>query len=318
MVSSVLAAPTSILGSLFSPSLADSLLPAGIATAGIVMIILAIVVSIPVTILVTAIPMWLSAKIAVSGRTTYGMAIKVIISRILAGIVILGVGVLLMFLIAAVGGKNTAPLVVGGIYAALMLVAVVTNLLIIAGTYDIGTIHAFGVQLLSGVISMVLGAVLFFSGVALFGKDSTGGLLQAAVQKIHDVQANGLAKALPAFNSPTTSAAPASETAALPPPSADYSAEIDNLLNAALHPDGPRPSLAERENIVRSLQEKLRVQKASLPAGDAHAMLVFQNQLNRYMALLETVQLERRLHPLRDEVVTQKPIGRDYASPAQK
>jgi len=281
------------------------------------MIILVAVVSIPIYLLLSAIPMWLAAKVAVAGRTTYGMAVKIMISNLLAGIVILGLGAIIMFLIAAAGGKNTAPLVIGGIYAALLLAFFVAYLLIIAGTYDIGTIHAFGVAILSGVISMVSSAVLFFGGVALFGQGNSNSPLQALLQKAHEIQQNGITKALPAFNSPSTSAGPASETAALPPPSADYSTEIDNLLNAALHPDGPRPSLAEREDIVRSLQEKLRVQKASLPAGDAHAMLVFQNQLNRYMSLLETVRLERKLHPVRDEVVTQKPTGRDYASPAR-
>jgi hypothetical protein len=67
------------------------------------------------------------------------------------------------------------------------------------------------------------------------------------------------------------------------------------MLNAALHPTGPPPSLAEREDTVRLLQQKLQTQKNNLPAGDAHALAVYQNELNRYMLLLNAVKAERQV-----------------------
>ncbi|MEP6671149.1 MAG: hypothetical protein ABJF10_18455, partial [Chthoniobacter sp.] len=83
-----------------------------------------------------------------------------------------------------------------------------------------------------------------------------------------------------------------------PPPPPDYAAEIDGLLNAALHPAGPKPSLEERENVVRNLQQKLRSEKDSLIPGDGRAALVYQNQLNRYLLLLDQVKSERKVQML--------------------
>jgi hypothetical protein len=205
----------------------------------------------------------------------------------------------------AAGGQSAAST----LFILTTLVMIVANILIVAGAYGIGTVHAFGVQLLAGTIAIVFACAAFFGAAAFVGMDGMRAQYDASLQKIQDLrQAQQTGESQPAT---TATAAP------LPPPVIDQTAEIDNLLNAALHPDGPRPSLDERENIVRTLQEKLRAQKSNVSPGDAHATLVFQNQVNRYMALLETVRSERKLHPVHSDVVTGQPAGRDYASPAR-
>ncbi len=59
--------------------------------------------------------------------------------------------------------------------------------------------------------------------------------------------------------------------------------------------------------MVRNLQQKLRAEKNSLIPGDARAALVYQNQLNRYLLLLDQVKAERKT-----QVVTMPaPVQRD-------
>jgi hypothetical protein len=297
MVSPVLAAPTSELGSLSSPFLAD-----GPGLTGVVTIILMLVIAVPLGLLIGAIPFWLAAKIAVPEKTSYGTAVKTLVSQLLAWLLIGALAFVAAMMAGAAGGHNVGPTLL----LLTTLVMIVTNILIVAGAYGIGTVHAFGVQLLAGTIAIVFACASFFGAAAFVGMDGMRAQYDTSLQKIQDLR-----------QAQQTGVSEPATTAPLPPPVTDFNAEIDNLLNAALHPDGPHPSLDERENIVRTLQEKLREQKSNVSPGDAHAMLVFQNQVNRYMALLETVKAERKLHPVRNEVITEQPTGRDYASPAQ-
>ena len=58
--------------------------------------------------------------------------------------------------------------------------------------------------------------------------------------------------------------------------------------------------MAEREEMVRTLQQKLQAQREYLPPGNARALLVYQNELNRYLALLEEVKAERKAQTARE------------------
>lgn len=275
----------------FVTMLADSSNPlsglagAGFAGAGIAFsIILLIVIGIPSYIILTSFPMWLAAKIAVSPQTTFGAAVKVVVGHFLAATLIYAAGFVMLFL----GGTLGGPKGVFIIFGLLSLLLIFSTLSITSNTYGIDTLHAFGVQLLSGVMVILIGAIVFFGFSMVIGMGGAMAPIQASIQKIHEVQSTG------SFSS-TLPPAEATPPAAPTPP--DYTAEIDNLLNTTLHPRGPVPPLAEREDIVRILQQKLQAQRANLQAGDTRAATIYQNQLNRYLLLLDQVKMERKSRP---------------------
>ncbi|HSI12860.1 MAG TPA: hypothetical protein VK961_12495 [Chthoniobacter sp.] len=284
--------------------LADSVNPlSGLSGAGFtgariaLSIILLIVIGIPSYLIITSFPMWLAAKIAVSGETTFGSAVKVVIGHFLAGALTYAVGFVMLFLGGTLGGPRGVFIILG----LLSLVWIISCLSITGNTYGIDLLHAFGLQLLSGLMVVLVGAVIFFGFSMVVGMAGAMAPLQASYQKIQQVQAAGK---LPSFHSsepasaPEADAMPAPAPAFTPPP--DYTVEIDGLLNAALHPTGPAPSLTEREDLVRILQQRLQAQRGGLQPGDTRAATIYQNQLNRYLLLLDQVKLERKAHPLRD------------------
>ncbi len=67
--------------------------------------------------------------------------------------------------------------------------------------------------------------------------------------------------------------------------------EIDRLLDDALDPIGPPPSLKDREAQVRTLQQKLQARKGTFPPGTPPDH--FQDQLKRYLVLLDQAKAER-------------------------
>jgi hypothetical protein len=263
----------------------------GLAGAGLtllaLLVIVSIVIGVPLYFIVASFPLWLAAKIAVSGETTYVTAIKVMICQFLTALLTTGVawGVLIMG--ATLGGQKAMIALI----VLICLVSFFVGLIIVSNAYGIGLLHAFGLQILSFLLSMVVTGVGFFGFSAVDGVAGTTARLQASYQKLEQARQSGDFSTLTSPFSPSTSA-----PAPTHPP--DYTTEIDNLLNTALHPAGPTPSLTEREEIVRTLQQKMQAQRASLPPDDAHAMSVYQNQLNRYMLLLEQVKAERKAHPL--------------------
>lgn len=289
------AAPfVSMLADLANPL--SGLSAAGFASAGFILaIILGIVVGLPLYFIISSFPLWLAAKIAVSGDTTYIVAIKVMICQFLASILMTAVawGVLIMG--AALGGQKGLIVVL----VLLFLVSIFVSLSIISNAYGVGLLHAFGLQILTFLLGMVVISVGFFGCSMVVGMAGAMAPLQASYQKLEEARQTGNFAALapsfspsePAPDQPTDSGYAAG----------DNTAEIDNLLNAALHPTGPAPSLSEREDIVRVLQQKLRTQRTSIPTSDTRAVAVFQNQLNRYLLLLDQVKAERRAHPLNAE-----------------
>lgn len=292
------------LGDLSSPILAN--MPSG-GTLVVVLCLLAIFI--PIGLLIASFPLWIAAKIAVSSHTTYGQAVKVMVSQSLVALLI-WVASLIVAMMAGLAAGQGAARSVSIVFSVITFVAAI---IVTARGYEIGTLHAFGVRLLSFVITVVFVCIAFFGAAAIIGGAAMHEHFASSLQRIQSIRQNG---SVAGGLLPTREPAPLVPAPSAPAFAANQSAEIDGLLNAAMHPYGPRISLADREDIVRTLQEKLRTEKSSLPAGDAHAALVFQNQLNRYLALLDEVKAERKLHPLRDEVVTGKPSGRDYASPA--
>jgi hypothetical protein len=67
--------------------------------------------------------------------------------------------------------------------------------------------------------------------------------------------------------------------------------EIDRMLDDALVPIGPPPSLRERQAMVAVLQQKLQAREATFPPG-ARPPPAFRNQLHRYVRLLNEVKAE--------------------------
>ncbi len=279
----------------FATVLADSFNPlsgsagGGFTGAGIALsVILLIVVGFPSYILLTSFPMWLAAKIAVPMGSTYGSAVKVVTCHFLAALLIYAIAFLMLFLGGTLGGPK-AVLIIFGLSNLMLIFA---TLSITSNAYGIDILHALGVQLLSGLMVMLLGAVIFFGFSMVVGMAGTMGPLQASIQRIYEARNTGSFSVTP----PPSESEFDPPSAPLPPP--DYAAEIDNLLNTTLHPTGPAPTLAEREDIVRILQQKLQAQRANLQPGDTRSATIYQNQLNRYLLLLDQVKMERKVRPL--------------------
>jgi hypothetical protein len=72
--------------------------------------------------------------------------------------------------------------------------------------------------------------------------------------------------------------------------------EIDRLLDDALDPIGPKPSLAEREAQVRELQQKLQARGRTFPRGTPLPP-DYQDQLARYKQFLAEVTAEMAAAP---------------------
>ena len=70
--------------------------------------------------------------------------------------------------------------------------------------------------------------------------------------------------------------------------------EIERLLDHALQPIGPAPTLQQREAALVQLQQKLEARRRALNPYDAKAKATFDDQLNRYLRLRDEVIAERR------------------------
>lgn len=271
-----------------TPVLAISNVAAG--GIGIVAVILILLAAIPLGLIIGSIPLWLAAKMAVSTNTTFGTALKVVICNFLAGLLI-GAVVRLMAMVGGVMGStsgfNTINSIIFGI-------SFVVAIFIIANCYEIGAVHAFGVQILSWVVSIVIAVLIILGFVAVIGGANTKGSLLASLEKFKQARNS---TSLPSSSPSQSSSPPISQPAPAFPSQPDYSAEIDGLLNAAMHPTGPKLSLTEREDIVRTVQQRLQAQRNNISAGDARAINVYQNQFNRYLLLLNEVKAERKAHP---------------------
>jgi hypothetical protein len=257
-------------------------------------ILLLILAALPIFLMIASIPLWIAAKMAVSSHSTYLTALKVVVCNFLAGILIRVVVMLMAMvggLMGTASGRNTVDTVA-------LLISLLVTIFIIANCYEIGVLHAFGVNVLWLVVSVFVGLLAVLVVVAVIGVAGAQGHLRESLDKFNQTR-NSIT-----FPSSRPSASPPSPSPSWPPsgqsvPASqpDYSAEIDGLLNAAMHPTGPKPSLSEREDIVRTLQQRLQAQRANIFAGDTQAINVYQNQYNRYMLLLNQVKAERKAHP---------------------
>jgi hypothetical protein len=262
---------------------------AGASTGGIV---LGLIIGIPLALVLFSVPTWIASRMVAAGSATFGRAVFVNFLHILASI---GLVFASAFLQMLAGGDRMRALSVA---IGLCTLSIAIHILIPAKVYRITAWSAFGLNVLSALMAFVIGLVMFLAVASIAGFGNVKAPLEASLQKLQNGQQFG---ALPSLSALTIFSPPP------PPPRPDYSPEIDRLLNVALHPVGDHPSLLEREDIVRSLQEKLKAQRNHLPPGDAHAAVAYQNELNRYLLLLEAVKTERKTHPLRDEVANRLP-----------
>ena len=284
----------------FVPVLADLLhsMPVlaipGFIGVSIVPVILILLAAIPIYFMVASIPLWVSAKIAVSGNTTYGTALKVLICQFLAAFAVSFVVRLIAMMGGLAGGGNRFS----GLDAVLLIVFIVLGIFITANCYSIGAIHALGLQILAFILTFVMMIAVSVGIVAVIGVAGARGQLRTSLEKLQNARSSA---SFSSFSSPSSSSDSSSPAISLPTPDSpslpDYSAEIDGLLNAAMHPSGTKPSLSEREDIVRTLQQRLQAQRGNITAEDTRAINVYQNQLNRYLLLLNQVKAERKAHP---------------------
>jgi len=250
-------------------------------TTTIIVMVLILIVMIPVTICLGSIPMWTGSLLVVPRGRSSSQAVTTQVYYIFWGL-FLGIGGIFLKWIA---GKFLGP--GGDLFAslAIFILQITMWIRVPSRVYHITIPRTLGLLLTTFVVMFSFTLLAFLGSAAELGTARAMAPLQASASRIRDVQASGLSLVpIPSLSTPA-------------PP--DYTGEIDSLLNTALHPAGAGPSLSEREEMVRTLQQKLQTQRNNLPAGDTRAAMVYQNQLNRYLLLLEQVKNERKLHPLR-------------------
>jgi hypothetical protein len=258
----------------------------GVSTVGIIGLVLFVVLFIYIPLI--SIGTWIASKIVGANPSTYSTAIVVNLFLLIASTVIFFFGGLLMRL--TVGDTMRIELVELGI--AMLLISI--GIMIPARIYSISAWGAVGLNLLAVLMNLVVGGVAGAVVGMVVGFASMKAPLQASMEKFQQTQSGASLPGISMF-SPSPAQSPSA-------PAADNAGDIDGMLNAALHPVGPPPSLSERENIVRSLQQMLRAERNSLPPDDSRAALVYQNQLYRYMLLLEAVKTERKAHPFSEQM----------------
>jgi len=251
-----------------------------------------------VSTLIGILAMWLAAKVLVPQQNaTFGNVMKVWLLNICLVIGIIFASVALTALAIAMHDKVRTLLMFGG-FLVLVLCLIV---LIPMKVYSIGGGRAIGTLLLTFAIHFGILAAVLLGAAAVWGQDRVLAMtgqkevlarLQSQIAQLQGRpapagQLGQAAQAEPVSFNFFGSSAP-------PPASSESATEIDGLLNAALHPVGPKPPLEAREELTRTLQQKLQAEKNSLVPGDARALLVYQNQLNRYLLLLDQVKAERK------------------------
>lgn len=270
--------------------LGDLALP-DIAQYGLVALIIGLVVGLLGATLIT----WASSRIVVPYEVTFGNAGTVVGASILISIVGAFGRIFVPQFANAAPGTLRATLIVVGISC----LALALNIIVPMKTYRIDAFRAIALHLVSLMMSAALLAVTVLGFSLAIGFDNVKARIAEAYSQAQQSQASGGFPVL-SFVNPMASGAPAAPV--------DHTGEIDLMLNSALHPMGGHPTLSEREDMVRLLQVKLQAQKSALPAGDAHATLVFQNELNRYKELLKQVVAERKLHPFQEGVAGRDPM----------
>ncbi|MDR3405516.1 MAG: hypothetical protein P4L99_23675 [Chthoniobacter sp.] len=236
---------------------------------------------------------WIASKIVSATSPTYSTAVVVNLFQLLASAAIFLFGALLMRL--AAGDPTRMQLVTLGV----AMLAIAIGIMIPAKIYSISAWGAVGLNILSALTSLVVGGVALVVVGMVIGFASMKAPFQDSMEKFQQAQSGASVPGISLF-------APSPSPSAPPSPAADNGGDIDGMLNAALHPVGPPPSLSERENIVRTLQQMLRAEHANLPPNDPRAALVYQNQLYRYMLLLEAVKTERKAHPFSEEMANRQ------------
>jgi hypothetical protein len=275
----VLAAWSSPVPGFHFPALLGSLPPQFLG-AGVAFVLLCFIIGLPIGLLLSSIPLWIASKIVVSGyNATYGRAIITVLLNLGASFVLFFISTFLHAMVMASGDRSLSLLVSFGI----MLLGFGVGIFIPSKVYEISALRALGLNVVSFLITLLPVGILIVGAMAVGGVAKFKEPLLASVQHLREA---------PEAVSPSSLPAPTSTPA--PPPAPDHAAEIDGLLYTALHAQGSHLSPADREAIVRDLQQKLQAQRSNLQTNDAHAMAVYQNQLNRYMELLNVVKAERQ------------------------
>jgi hypothetical protein len=216
--------------------------------------------------------LWGASKaVAEKDHSTLGNAFKVWLFNWLVFVVIVAA---LCFIVPSVAKSDARShaLLLGG---ALLLLYVMLMLLIPMKVYFIGLLRSIGVLLLAGLISggaNTLLQVILMNAMGL-GKDVVE--LQKSIGTT-PAEHRAFGERLLGKEAPD---------------------EIDRMLDDAQRPIGPRPSLSERETLVRTLQQKLTARQKELQPGDTSAQSVYQAQISRYKAFLGEVLAERNGQP---------------------
>jgi len=211
---------------------------------------------------------WLASKAVVhADAATFKNALNVWLWSLLTGIGC-NVGV---FVGLSMVTASRDPLRIGLIQWGGLILSVLLTFLIRMKVYVIGFLRSFVIVMLTGIplVLVMLGFLFTVMKGAISG--NTLAWMQA-------VNGQAWSEQVPGANLSDDRAA---------------SNEIDRLLNTALHPTGPTPSLQEHEAMAKVLQEKLQARRDSLPAGNARESAVFHNQLNRYLYFCNLVLAER-------------------------
>ncbi len=216
--------------------------------------------------------LWVASKILVErDESTLGNAVKVWIFGLIAWVVVI-VGMCIgVPVVLKIGEAWRVLMVVGGG----LLLALLFAFLIPMKVYAIGFLRALVLLIIAACLNnLVIGPATF----ALF-------------------QSQGLDKDVATLSASIGSTKEERQKFGERLVGQEAADEIDRMLDDALVPIGPRPPRAEREALVRTLQQKLTAKQHALKPADNRGQAAYQAQIKRYLVFRDEVVAGRREQP---------------------
>lgn len=215
---------------------------------------------------------WIASKVmAEEGNSTLGNSVKVWLFRLLVAVGVVAAMVITEVFTVWAGHANEPPWRLFLVLVGASLLASILGFLIPMRIYDISFWRAFVLLFIAGLINGGVTTVFNTILIPALHLDRDIAKLEEGVGKTKEEKVRFIVRLI-GQESPD---------------------EIDRLLDDALQPIGPRPSLADQEAMVRTLQQKLTARQRNLNGNDSHALDVYQAQVTRYLQFRNQVLANR-------------------------